>query len=92
LGGKCSFEDVNGDGMHDVVDQETNAFNGQGNIFVATSTGVSLTGFRTRRQWHSDFCAADQCVFGDLNGDGRRDALSFHKSNEYYYLWATWAK
>lgn len=92
LGGNCTFKDTNGDGMADVVDRETNLWDGKGNLFVATSTGAPVPGFRTRRQWHSDFCGGSQCAFGDINGDGRADALSFFRSGSYYQLWSTWAK
>lgn len=92
LGGDCSFKDINDDGMCDVIDKELNPSNGKGSLFVATSTGGPQIGFRMRRQWHSDFCAGTQCVFGDLNGDGRQDALSFYRDSSYDYLWTTWAK
>jgi hypothetical protein len=73
VGGEvCDTGDVDGDGKADVV-----AFTRSpaGDVYAAVSTGNSFLG--TGWKWNDWFCLNDWlCRLGDINGDGRTDAVS----------------
>jgi hypothetical protein len=68
--------DVNNDGRDDLVaihDENTPFF--EGSVFVAL--GQPDGTFRDDGPWQSDFCYGVECRLGDLDGDGRKDLVSF---------------
>lgn len=77
--------DVNGDGLDDVM-----AYGGQG-LRVSLSTG---TGFQTSALWSDEFIfrvaninsSRDVRELGDVNGDGRDDAVLFGDAGTYVAL------
>ncbi len=77
----CGVGDFNGDGKDDVVTfvQSTQTDSDEGNVYVALSDG---THFGDGMLWNSGFCIGDEiCATGDVNGDGRSDAVAFVRSS-----------
>ena len=71
---QCEIADMNADRMADLV-----AFDHNGNVYVALSTGRSFSGYGEK--WHREFCYGDQvCRLGDVNGDNRADLVAFSRS------------
>ncbi len=70
---KCEVADVTGDKKADII-----AFTrgNTGDVYVAVSTGSGFQG--TGIKWHDFFCInREECLMGDANGDGKKDALCF---------------
>jgi hypothetical protein len=71
---QCEVSDMNGDNTADLV-----AFDHNGNVYVALSTGYSFSGYGAK--WHRRFCYGDQvCRLGDVNEDNRADLIAFSRS------------
>jgi hypothetical protein len=78
----CAVADLNGDGFTDVVAFVKSTQGApapgrpdQGDVFVALSDGRR---FNPIAKWHDYFCVdAETCALGDVNGDGRDDAVAF---------------
>jgi hypothetical protein len=84
----CTLGDVNGDGYPDAVafTRSTVAGAADGDVLVGLAfpgssfPGGPFDGFVTQ-QWSGSMCVqAETCTLGDVNGDGRADAVSFVKS------------
>jgi hypothetical protein len=76
----CKLADVTGDGAADVVVFSQNA---PGEVWVQPALGVPgptpvYSGFGSPQGWATGFCTAGQiCAVGDVDGDGRADAVAF---------------
>jgi hypothetical protein len=67
--------DINGDGRDDLVSFARGTL---GRVYAARSTGATFTG--TNWIWTSGMCLGDDsCGLADVDGDGRADALAFHR-------------
>lgn len=69
--------DFNGDGRDDiaVLLRSTVTDSGQGDVYVALSTGSA---FGPSQKWHDYFCLGNEIPgVGDFNGDGRDDLVTF---------------
>ena len=74
---ECAVADVNGDGKADLVAfyKAFGPTGTEGDVWVAKSTG---SGFSQATKWHDNFCRGTQlCRVGDVDGDGRADAVVF---------------
>ncbi|MCW5852798.1 MAG: VCBS repeat-containing protein [Anaerolineae bacterium] len=76
----CAVADVNGDGKADAVAfVRTNNGVGDSDVWVALSDG---TRFGAGQKWHDYFCTLQEiCALGDVNGDGKADAIAFVRTN-----------
>jgi hypothetical protein len=71
---QCEVADMNADNKADLV-----AFDHNGKVYVALSTGYSFSGHGAI--WHGSFCYGNQvCRLGDVNGDNRTDLIAFSRS------------
>jgi hypothetical protein len=71
---QCEVADMNADNRADLV-----AFDHNGKVYVALSTGYSFSGYGAI--WHGEFCYGNQvCRLGDVNGDNRTDLVAFSRS------------
>jgi Astacin (Peptidase family M12A)/FG-GAP-like repeat/FG-GAP repeat len=71
----CAVGDVNDDGKDDIIAFVKNTYSGvaQNDVYVSLSTG---SGFAQMFKWHENFCVAgDKCLVGDVDGDGKADAV-----------------
>lgn len=72
----CAVGDVNDDGKDDIIAFVKNTYGGaaQTDVYVSLSTG---SGFAQTFKWHDNFCVAgDKCLVGDVDGDGKADAVA----------------
>lgn len=72
----CAVGDVNDDGKDDIIAFVRNTYGGaaQNDVYVSLSTG---SGFAQTFKWHENFCATgDKCLVGDVDGDGKADAVA----------------
>ncbi|MDQ3696199.1 MAG: VCBS repeat-containing protein [Chloroflexota bacterium] len=68
---RCLADDINGDGMGDLVAFTTDG----GSVWGTLSTGTS---FGANAVWLNFYCIRGEiCVLGDVNGDGLADAILF---------------
>jgi RHS repeat-associated protein len=78
-----SIIDVNGDGMDDVVTQDTAGPSGEQALYYAISNG---TGF-TRTAGPATSCDSFFGLVGDFNGDGRKDRLCCKDHTYVEFQW-----
>jgi hypothetical protein len=71
----CAVGDVNADGRDDIIAFVKSTYSGtaQNDVYVSLSTG---SGFAQTFKWHDNFCStSDKCLVGDVDGDGKADAV-----------------
>ncbi len=81
----CAVADINGDGFTDIVSFVKSTRGApapgqpdKGDVYVALSDGRT---FNPTAKWHDYFCVDNEtCTLGDVNGDGRADAVAFTHS------------
>jgi hypothetical protein len=74
-GMSCAVGDVNDDGRDDIIAFVRSIYGGtaQNDVYVSLSTG---SGFAQTFKWHENFCStSDKCLVGDVDGDGKADAV-----------------
>jgi hypothetical protein len=84
----CKFADMNGDRHADAVAFVKSTIGGaqEGDVWVALSNMVSFPPISARlfdaQKWSDRICVqAETCALGDVNGDGRADAVAFARAS-----------
>jgi hypothetical protein len=79
-GETCELAKVDFDNNADAVAFQ-HGVNGETNVWVAPSDGVGSFVSQSA-PWLTNFCVGTQtCATGDVNGDGRADAIAFHRGS-----------
>lgn len=85
----CAVGDVNGDGKDDIVAFSYKQTNGT--VFVGLANNNAK--FAKGQSWHSVFCLPDeQCLVGDVDGDGKADIVAIGTSEENEKTWVALAQ
>jgi hypothetical protein len=87
----CELADVTGDGKLDAVAfvKSTRGGADEGDVWVAAQQPGGEFGVATK--WSDSACtAAMTCLLGDVNGDGRADAVSLSKSTVAGHAGESW--
>jgi hypothetical protein len=78
----CTVGDVNRDGRADAIAfvKDTDSGPKANDVWVALSSGV---GFNQPTRWSDDMChGGETCAVGDVNNDGRTDAIAFVQDSD----------